>query len=125
MAVVTAHEFAEDVVFFLDRLKWYDFVSEDRIADFDEWGWSVVDAEVLRARSALELLRERLTIDQLAMLAAADRQWRAHPKAFGHMFRRAIAGFDPDKELDGWVMDESGRPVPIPPDHWWWRPQRW
>jgi hypothetical protein len=49
--------------------------------------------------------------------AAADVQWRAHPKAFDTMFRYAIARQEPD-ELEGWVVLEDGSVPGIPPTHW-------
>jgi hypothetical protein len=33
----------EDIAFWMERLSWYDFVSEDQIEAFDAWGWAVVD----------------------------------------------------------------------------------
>lgn len=128
MAVVTVREqFDDEVRFFLERLQWYDFVTEEKIAAWDDWAWAVVDEEVLRARSALEFLRDRLPDTALAMMAAADSQFRAHPRAFDHMFRYALAGFDAASELSGWVLDEAtGQPPAIPPSHWWWRlPKAW
>ncbi|SFF27417.1 hypothetical protein SAMN04488120_101325 [Fontimonas thermophila] len=122
MAVVTVDEpFEAEVEFLLDRLSWFDFVAEDNIPAWDDWAWAVVDHEVLLARSALELLRDRLSERALAMMAAADAQWRAHPKAFDHMFRRAIDWARPDDILTDWVRDETGATPPIPPSHWWWR----
>jgi hypothetical protein len=126
MAVVTVRlEQDEDIRFFLERLSWHDFVSEENIPAWDDWAWAVVDEEVLRARSALEFLRDRLDEAAASMLAAADAQWRAHPRAFDHMFRYALAGFDAASELYGWVLDEAtGKPPAIPPSHWWWRPSK-
>lgn len=127
MDVVTGRDFDDEVAFFLERLQWYDFVTEEKIAAWNDWGWAVVDEEVLRARSALEFLRDRLPEAAAAMMAAADAQFRTHPRAFDHMFRYALAGFDATSELNGWVIDEAtGKPPAIPPSHWWWRlPKDW
>ncbi|QIK38426.1 hypothetical protein GWK36_11050 [Caldichromatium japonicum] len=116
----------DDIAFFMERLQWYDFVTDENIKAFDDWGWAVVDHEVLLARSALEFLRDRLPDAALAMIAAADAQFRAHPQAFAHMFRRAIGSIDAKAALAGWVDDDDGKPVPIPPSHWWWQlPKDW
>ncbi|GAB6051175.1 hypothetical protein JCM16106_20310 [Hydrogenophilus islandicus] len=117
----TPGDFDEDVAFYAERLSWYDFVDEANLNAYNEWGWAVVDEEVLKARSALELLRNRISDDHRALLDAADRQWRAHPAAFDAMFRVAIAKADLATTLAEWVRDEEGRPVPVPPSHWWWR----
>ncbi|QIK36858.1 hypothetical protein GWK36_01310 [Caldichromatium japonicum] len=128
MAVVTAYEpFDEEVRFFLERLAWFDFVAEENIPAWDDWAWAVVDHEVLLARSALEFLRDRLDAQALAMMAAADAQFRAHPKAFDRMFRAAIGWTHVANTLTRWVVDEAtGKPPAIPPSHWWWRlPKAW
>ncbi|MCL6556955.1 MAG: hypothetical protein K6T56_11425 [Burkholderiales bacterium] len=126
--VKTVGDFNEAVAFMLARLSWYDMVREEEIPWWEEAGFAVVDEEVLRARSALELLKDAgytLPEDALAMMAAADAQWRAHPAAFDAMFRYAIARQTED-ELAGWVVLEDGSTPRIPPAHWWWRPSsRW
>ena len=112
----------------LGRLSWYGDVSEDNLDWWEEYGFAVLDEEVLRARSALEMLKEAgfpLPAEAIEMMAAADRQWRAHPKAFDSMFRYALARKEAD-ELKGWVENEDGATPPIPHSHWWWRPsERW
>jgi len=121
-------DFKEEVAFMLARLSWYDMVREAEITWWEEAGFAVVDEEVLRARSALELLKDSgytLPEDALAMMAAADAHWRAHPAAFDVMFRYALARQTQD-ELAGWVVLEDGSTPRIPPTHWWWRPSsRW
>ena len=108
----------------VERLAWADFVDEANLAAWDAWAFAVVDEELLRARSALQLLfddGQRLPAEALEMMLAADRQWRAHPVAFDYMFRYALARKTRD-ELSGWVTDEAGRVPEIPASHWWWRP---
>jgi len=126
--VKTVGDFNEAVAFMLARLSWYDMVREAEITWWEEAGFAVVDEEVLRARSALELLKDAgytLNGVDLAMMAAANAQWRAHPAAFDAMFRYAIARQTQD-ELEGWVVLEDGSAPRISPDHWWWRPSsRW
>ncbi|AVZ80163.1 hypothetical protein C3497_12560 [Zoogloeaceae bacteirum Par-f-2] len=120
----TVHDFDDEVAFMVERLAWAMEVTEEAIAWWDESGFAVVDEEVLRARSALQLLWDdgkRLPVAAIDAMTAADRQWRAHPKAFDHMFRYAIARKTRD-ELAGWLLDDAGRVPEIPASHWWWRP---
>lgn len=77
----------------------------------------------LHLRSAYEVGREAglLAESAVAELAEIDAFWRAHPKEFDAAFIDLIPRIDPATELSGWVEDEAGRPMPIPPSHWWWR----
>jgi hypothetical protein len=120
----TVLDFDEAVAFMVERLSWATEVDEEAIDWWDEGGFAVVDEEVLRARSALQMLfddGQKLPAKALEMMLAADRQWRAHPKAFDHMFRYAHARQTRD-ELSGWITDDAGRVPEIPDSHWWWRP---
>ncbi len=120
----TVQDFDEAVAFMLERLSWATEVDEAAIAWWDDGGFAVVDEEVLRARSSLELLwddGQRLPAAAIEAMTAADRQWRAHPKAFDHMFRYALARKTHD-ELSGWITDDAGLAPEIPASHWWWRP---
>lgn len=120
----TVGNFDDDVAFMVERLSWADEVSDANLAWWDDGGFAVVDEELLRARSALQLLLDdgrRLPAAAIEAMTAADRQWRAYPKAFDYMFRYALARKQPD-ELSGWVMDARGLAPEIPDSHWWWRP---
>lgn len=120
----TVLDFDEAVAFMVDRLSWATEVDEEAIAWWDESGFAVVDEEVLRARSALQLLWDdgkRLPAAAIEAMTAADLQWRAHTAAFDYMFRYALARKSCD-ELTGWITDDAGRVPEIPRAHWWWRP---
>lgn len=114
MVVMTQDEIRE-------RLMW----ASDAM-DVEWWrqeGWAVADEEVLAAASAAQALVDAgLADDRLAgALEDAVSKWRDAPWAFdatlGSLARRA----DLATALSGWVEDEDGRPLPVPPHHWWWR----
>ncbi|WP_126444269.1 hypothetical protein [Sulfuricystis multivorans] len=82
----------------------------------------------LHHRSVYEFAREARLLSEtaLAELAEIDAFWRAHPAEFERAFGDLIPRVDPATELEGWVEVETGRPVSIPPSHWWWRlPKDW
>jgi hypothetical protein len=78
--------------------------------------------ETLHERSAYELVRDQLTVDQQTELDKVDAYWQANAKDFNADF--AVFHFQENKQtaLTGFVMDEDGNVPPIPRAHWWWRP---
>jgi hypothetical protein len=104
-----------------------------------EWGVSLIDGalsgytrlddpdfdwemdELLRNRSALELVRDRLSEAQVAELEMVDIYWRAKREAFNACFSADHARRS-RMSLAGFVEDENGDTPDIPRDHWWWRP---
>lgn len=104
-------------------LGFYDVITRPDWQDYEfDLDWT------LHHRSVYEFARENgLLSDQaVAELAEIDAFWRAHPVEFERAFGTLIARIDPATELEGWVEDEAGRPVAIPPSHWWWRlPKDW
>lgn len=72
-------------------------------------------------RSALELIRDRLTDSQRAQLGEIDAFWRSKPEVFNKAF--GVFHHQPRaRSLDGFVQDETGKVPDIPADHWWWNP---
>ncbi len=92
----------------------YDTLSDD---DF-EWDRD----ELLRVRSALELVREQLTDDQRAELDKVDAHWRENAKAFNRAFEVEHHRHNPKAILKGFVTDDRGKVPAVPADHWWWKP---
>jgi len=84
--------------------------------------WSEDIAEVLHARSALELVRDQYPAERMAILDEADAFWRARPQAFNHDFRLFHGRKHVCEELEDWVVDEKGEFPCIPRSHWWWWP---
>jgi hypothetical protein len=80
--------------------------------------WSEDWAEVLYARSALELVRAELPPDRAKLLDATDAFWRGHPRAFNEFSKYHHARAKRDTALIGWVQDEAGNTPPIPLSHW-------
>ena len=77
--------------------------------------------EMLHIRSALELARDQLTLDQQAELDGIDAYWRANAKDFNADF--GVFHFQEDKHaaLKGFIEDEHGEAPPIPRSQWWWK----
>lgn len=97
-------------------LECYDIIT-GKIEDWSE-DWN----GVLEARSALELVRDRLPPDRAALLDKADAFWRAHPKEFNEFSKYDHARVNLATALTRWVIDDSGNAPPVPPSHWWWKP---
>jgi len=96
--------------------RFYDVIGDENV------DWSEDIAEVLHARSALELVRDQYPAERMAILDEADAFWRARPKAFNHDFRYQHARKKVGEELEGWVIDDEGHTPRIPLTHWWWWP---
>lgn len=79
-------------------------------------------AEVLYARSALELVRESLPAEGAALLDKADAFWKKYPKEFNEFSKYQHARVNLATALTRWVVDDSGNAPPVPPSHWWWKP---
>lgn len=87
-------------------------------------GMILVDDEVLAAASAAQCLVDagRANAVLRRTLETVTAYWRAHPSEFDATLGSLIRRIDPATALAGWVEDETGRPMPIPAHHWWWRP---
>lgn len=94
-------------------LGFYDVIHDDT---YDEdWPWAI------HHRSALELIRDKLTDAQRAQLDEIDAYWKARPE----VFNKAFAYFHHQKRernLSGFVRYEDGTIPEIPASHWWWSP---
>jgi len=85
-------------------------------------GWDYDRDELLHERSAYELVRDQLTLEQQAELDQVDAHWRANAKEFNGDFALWHHQEDKRAALAGFVEDGDGDVPPIPRSHWWWRP---
>lgn len=112
--------FESDQAFIAERLGWG---METDPAWWEQAGFAVVDDEVPAAASAAQFLLEagRASPELATRLQQVTAHWRAHPAQFDATLGQIIRRIDPATALAGWVQDEAGRPMPVPPHHWWWR----
>lgn len=112
--------YAFDQDFIVERLAWGLEIDPDWWQDA---GYAVVDDEVLAAASSAQVLVEAGEASELLAetLKRVTQHWRAHPGTFDATLGQIVRRIDPATALAGWVEDEDGRPLPIPPHHWWWR----
>lgn len=78
--------------------------------------------ELLAERSALELVRDQLSLAQQAELDLVDQYWRDHAAQFNLDFARLHVRKGVKSELEGFVYGVSGDTPAIPRAHWWWWP---
>lgn len=88
--------------------------------DDDDFEWD--RDELLRNRSAFELVRESLSDAQRAELDTVDAHWRANAAAFNRAFGTEHHQHDRKTALTGFVTDARGKVPAVPADHWWWKP---
>jgi len=104
-------------------LGFYEVITRD---DWQEFEWDLDYTLHMRSVYAFADELGLLNESQRAELAEIDAFFRAHPKEFDRAFGEIIARADLTTTLAEWVRDENGRPVPVPPSHWWWRTSdRW
>lgn len=108
----------EDLDWLLGLMDWFNPILEGR-----ENGWDYDGDLLLPARTALELIRDQLTADQVAVLDRWDCWVKDHPEAFNAFFAAEHYRFKPEDRraaCGGFVFDEAGETPPVPPEHWWW-----
>ncbi|MGB1234158.1 MAG: hypothetical protein ACPG5U_00330 [Planktomarina sp.] len=78
--------------------------------------------DILHNRSAMELVRDQLSDNQILDLEEIDDYWRGNPELFNRAFAQQHATHDPRNDLLGYVSDAKGDVPAVPKSHWWWRP---
>lgn len=112
---LSAHALSEPDYSLIEvRLACYDTLDDD---DFE-----LDRDELLRNRSAFELVRDQLSDAQRAELDKVDAHWRANAVAFNRAFETEHHQHDPKTALAGFITDAAGNIPEIPRSHWWWRP---
>ncbi|SIS77012.1 hypothetical protein [Insolitispirillum peregrinum] len=110
----------DDVTWLLGLMDWFDPIRDGR-----ENGYDYDGDLLLPARTALELIRDRLTVDQVAVLTVWDQWMMDHPVQFNQFFaaeHHRLKAEDRQEACRGYVWDDDGEPPPVPKDHWWWFP---
>lgn len=104
----------DDVSLIEARLSTFDTLDDASFDDYDR-------DFLLTNRSAMEFVRDQLSVRQVAELDEIDAHWRANPADFNAAFviwhRKTSL-----RTVEGLVVDDGGAAPEIPVSHWWWRP---
>lgn len=104
----------DDVSLIETRMSTFDTLNDASFDDYDR-------DELLNDRSAMEFVRDQLSVRQVAELDQVDAHWRDNPSDFNAAFviwhRKASL-----RTVQGLVVDDGGKAPDVPTSHWWWRP---